>query len=160
MDDHQFRQLLHHLGFSWKGYRRIRKGVKKRIRRHMQQLGCKDLSVYLLELDKSEKARRQCERMMTVSISRFFRDRKLWDILEKEILPQLIQGHRDKVEIWFAGCASSGCFLKWSAQGPTFLVVRESDSWARFLEENAARGPRGRLVVRRPFRLPERSGSL
>jgi chemotaxis protein methyltransferase CheR len=71
----------------------------------MQQLGCKDLSVYLLELDKSEKARRQCERMMTVSISRFFRDRKLWDILEKEILPQLIQGHRDKVEIWFAGCA-------------------------------------------------------
>ncbi len=89
-DDHQFRQLLHHLGLSWKGYRRVRKGVKKRIRRHMQQLGCQNMPAYLLELDKSKEARRQCEQMVAFPISRFFRDRKLWEVLEKEILPELL----------------------------------------------------------------------
>jgi len=71
----------------------------------MHQLGCQNVSAYLKELDKSEEARQQCEHMMTVSISRFFRDRKLWEILEKEILPELIKEQREKMEVWSAGCA-------------------------------------------------------
>jgi chemotaxis protein methyltransferase CheR len=41
MDDAQFKQLLALFNRSWKGYRKIRKGVKKRIGRHMQSLGCR-----------------------------------------------------------------------------------------------------------------------
>ena len=106
MDDHHFRQLLQHLGLSWPGYRKVRKGVKKRIHRHMQTLGCRNISSYLLELDKSDKEKYECERLMTVSISRFFRDRKLWEELEKEILPGLIEKQGRKIEAWSAGC---GC---------------------------------------------------
>ncbi len=105
MDDQQFRQLLDHFGYSWRGYRKVRKGVKKRIRRHMYQLGCRDVSTYLLKLDKNEDARLQCEQIMAVSISRFFRDRKLWETLEKEILPELIEKHRKKIAVWSVGCA-------------------------------------------------------
>jgi len=36
MDDHLFRQMLDTLELSREGYRRVRKGVKKRIVRHMQ----------------------------------------------------------------------------------------------------------------------------
>ena len=37
MKDTQFHQLLDRFGFSWAGYRRVRKGVKKRLARHMQE---------------------------------------------------------------------------------------------------------------------------
>jgi len=106
MDDQQFRQLLQYLGFSWRGYRKVRKGVIKRIRRHMHQLGCQNIATYLYKLEKSHGARAECERLMTVSISRFFRDRKLWQILQKEILPSLVEKHRQKMFVWSAGCAS------------------------------------------------------
>lgn len=105
MDDQQFQQLLQYLGLSWKGYRKVRKGVKKRIRRHMQGMGCQDMSSYLVEMDKSDDIKRQCEQMMTVSISRFFRDRRLWEVLEQETLPQLIKAHQEKLAVWSAGCA-------------------------------------------------------
>jgi chemotaxis protein methyltransferase CheR len=106
MDDQQFRQLLQYLGLSWKGYRKVRKGVIKRIHRHMHQLGCQSVGAYLHELEKSHQTRVECERFMTVSISRLFRDRKLWGILQKEILPCLVQKHRQKMSVWSAGCAS------------------------------------------------------
>ena len=105
MDDQQFRQLLKYFKLSWQGYRKVRKGIKRRICRHMSFLGCKNVTAYILELEKSEEVRRQCERLMTVSISRFFRDRKLWETLQKEILPQFVERHRRKIKVWSAGCA-------------------------------------------------------
>ena len=60
MDDHHFRQLLQHLGLSWPGYRKVRKGVKKRIHRHMQSLECKNIPAYLQKLEKNDKARHEC----------------------------------------------------------------------------------------------------
>ena len=65
MDDHQFRQLLDHFDYSWEGYRRVRKGVKKRISRHMQQLGCRNTDEYLHSLDKDEEERRHLECLMS-----------------------------------------------------------------------------------------------
>jgi len=35
MDDREFSQLLEFLGLSWQGYRKVRKGAKKRVGRHM-----------------------------------------------------------------------------------------------------------------------------
>ena len=105
MDDHQFRRLLDHLGLSWTGYRKVRKGVKKRVSRHMQALNCSNMAGYLHKIDKSKEARDECERLMTVSISRFFRDKKLWDLLLDEMLPGLIEQHPEKIMVWSAGCA-------------------------------------------------------
>jgi chemotaxis methyl-accepting protein methylase len=42
---------------------------------------------------------------MTVSIGRFFRDRRLWELLETEILPAIIREHGSHVKVWAAGCA-------------------------------------------------------
>jgi chemotaxis methyl-accepting protein methylase len=64
----------------------------------MQHLGCKNMSAYLCELGKSDEARHECERLMTVSISRFFRDRKLWEVLEEKILPRLIEKQGDRID--------------------------------------------------------------
>ncbi len=106
MDDDQFRMLLEYLDYSWSGYRKVRKGVKKRIRRHMQQVYCRDISAYLKILDWQPVRRQECELLMTVSISRFFRDRRLWEMLESRWLPDIIAKKPKKLEVWSAGC---GC---------------------------------------------------
>ena len=105
MDDKQFRQLLDRFGLSWDGYRKVRKGVKKRISRHMHSMGCRTMEAYILALEQSQEAKADFERLMTVSISRFFRDRTLWRALEEEIFPAIIQGETSRVKLWSAGCA-------------------------------------------------------
>jgi chemotaxis protein methyltransferase CheR len=72
----------------------------------MHALGCQNLTGYLLEIDRNDETRHQCERLMTVSISRFFRDRKLWEVLQAEIFPELIEKNKRKLRAWSAGCAS------------------------------------------------------
>jgi chemotaxis methyl-accepting protein methylase len=106
MDDQQFRQLLNYFGLSWRGYRKVRKGVINRIRWHMGGMGCHNMAAYLIELGNNEDARHICERLMTVSISRFFRDQKLWETLKNEIVIQLIERPQEKINVWIAGCAS------------------------------------------------------
>ena len=59
MDDQQFRQPLNCFGLSWYGYRKVRKGVKKCIRRHMQRLGCRTVREYLIDLDSSRELRKK-----------------------------------------------------------------------------------------------------
>ncbi|MBE9570655.1 MAG: hypothetical protein IMF11_08510 [Proteobacteria bacterium] len=105
MDDRQFSQLLDRLDLSWQGYRKVRKGVKKRISRHMQRLGCRNLEEYFDILDGSPEILREVELLMTVSISRFFRDRYLWQALEEEIIPDVIERYSEEINVWSAGCA-------------------------------------------------------
>lgn len=105
MHDDQFRQLLNYFQYSWAGYRKVRKGAKKRISRHMQQVRCANMNEYLKLLETNAKEREECERRMAVSISRFFRDRKLWFDLENDILPRLIEAQNEKMKVWSAGCA-------------------------------------------------------
>lgn len=71
----------------------------------MQQLGCRDMESYLAELNNSYEVRQHCELLMTVSISRFFRDRALWQALENRLLPELIEQNKEKIKVWSAGCA-------------------------------------------------------
>jgi chemotaxis methyl-accepting protein methylase len=106
MDDCQFRKLLEYFKLTWTGYSRVRKGVKKRISQHMQQLKCPTMEAYLSKLGKDSEQRAQCEIQLMVSISRFFRDQEPWKVLQAAILPELIDRFKEKISIWSAGC---GC---------------------------------------------------
>lgn len=105
MDDNQFRELLDRFDLSWEGYRRVRKGVKKRIRRHMQVLECSRLIDYLQLIDEDPDTRIVCRRLMTVSISRFFRDYRLWRVLLSGFLNALTTNQAEPFVVWSAGCA-------------------------------------------------------
>ena len=133
MDDQQFRQLLSRFGFSWDGYRKVRKGVKKRVSRHMQQMGCRTVQAYFLELDQNKDARQHFEHLMTVSISRFFRDRALWQTLEDEVLPRIIKEHENKVKVWSAGCACGeevySLKILWEITGQRLQALPELEIW-------------------------------
>jgi chemotaxis methyl-accepting protein methylase len=105
MEPTDFRRLLDQLSLSWSGYRKVRRGVQRRVARHMQQLGCRGIQEYLECLGREEAVRRECERRMTVPVSRFFRDRRLWEVLEARVLPQLLDRGPAILRIWSAGCS-------------------------------------------------------
>jgi len=63
------------------------------------------MEAFLAELDKNDEIRHQCELLMTVSISRFFRDRAFWQGFKENILPEYMDDDRDKIKFWSAGCA-------------------------------------------------------
>jgi chemotaxis protein methyltransferase CheR len=134
MDDLQFRQLLDYFCYSWDGYRRVRKGVKKRISRHMQQLGCRSVDEYFRILERDEGVRQQCECLMTVSVSRFFRDRLLWKIIEDQIVSEILSENREKVKFWDAGCACGeevySFKILWESMRGRFNRIPELEIWA------------------------------
>lgn len=105
MDDEQFRKLLAYLDLSFPGYRKVRKGVKKRIGRHMQSFGCRNVTEYSALLDSNPDVRGQCDLLMKVSISHFFRDRLLWQMLETCYLPLALSLQPPIFRVWSAGCA-------------------------------------------------------
>ena len=104
--DDSFRQLLDFFNLSWSGYRKVRKGVKKRLYRHMQQLECRRLADYLALLERDRDCRIRCQQLLTVPISRFFRDRQLWETLEQQLLPEMALRYTKRLTVWSAGCAS------------------------------------------------------
>jgi chemotaxis methyl-accepting protein methylase len=77
MDDASFHQILDHFNLSRKGYRKVRKGVKKRLSQHMQKLGCVSVGEYMATVSRAPDIENECRMHLTVSISRFFRDNLL-----------------------------------------------------------------------------------
>jgi chemotaxis protein methyltransferase CheR len=105
MDDHQFRRVLDFFGLSWEGYRRVRKGVKRRLGRYLQDRGFRGIDPFLASLERDPEQRAEAEKLLSVSIGRFFRDRDLWRALEESVFPSLISGQARKIRVWSAGCA-------------------------------------------------------
>jgi len=103
--DEQFRILLAYLDRPWDGFRKVRRGVKKRVRRHMEELGCTTMDSYIREMERRPEVRAECERRLMVTISRFFRDRQLWQVLKERLLPDLANRCQAPIRIWSAGCA-------------------------------------------------------
>ena len=105
MHDDQFRTILTFFGLRWDGYRRVRKGVKKRLRAHMQMLQCRDVGAYLRLIASDPEAYADAAKRLLVPISRFFRDAMFWEWLESTLLPELLSQFPHKIRLWSAGCA-------------------------------------------------------
>ncbi|MEF8823543.1 MAG: CheR family methyltransferase [Desulfohalobiaceae bacterium] len=129
MDDRQFARLLDFMGYSWSGYRRVRQGAKKRVARHMAELGCRSMRAYLELLETSPGTLAECERRMTVTISRFFRDLQVWRLLGERVLPDLAAQGLGRIRAWFAGCACGEEVYSFR------ILLRELDNAGKFFPE-------------------------
>ncbi len=101
---------LPHLGLRWSGFRRFRSQVCKRIGRRLRELGLSDATGYRSHLEAHSEEWEQLAALCTVSISRFYRDRGVFDDLTAHVLPDLAQAAlargAARLECWCAGCAS------------------------------------------------------
>ncbi|AFM26634.1 CheR family methyltransferase [Desulfomonile tiedjei] len=146
IDDEQFQQILAHFDLSWKGYRKIRKGVKKRLTKHMHSLGLDTAQEYLITANRNPMLMDEIRRLLTVSISRFFRDRQMWDDLRRFVFPLLVE-NESFVQVWSAGCASgeepysfSMLWHGFSRTMPTAprICIQATDSNAHMIERAQA----------------------
>lgn len=104
------RWALPRLGLSWTGFRRVRRQVWRRIGRRVQELHLGDPAAYRAYLQRHPEEWQVLESLCHVTISRFFRDRAVFERLAADVLPTLASEatvRREKVvRAWSAGCAS------------------------------------------------------
>ncbi len=80
------------------------------IRKRMQLLHFEGLEIYHKELEQNEEERAYFQKSLQVSYSEFFRNSLSFAVLEKMVLPEIIQqairNNRSTIRIWSMACAS------------------------------------------------------
>ncbi|MEU5957150.1 CheR family methyltransferase [Streptomyces sp. NPDC047525] len=93
-------------GFDFTGYKRSTLG--RRIRKRMDDVGTRDYADYrdLLEADAVEF--RTLFNTILINVTSMFRDPEAWELLQREVVPELIAdlGADDEIRVWSAGCSS------------------------------------------------------
>ncbi len=107
----QFLQwVLPKLRMRWPGFRKVRRQVCKRVDRRLRHLGLEDLSAYRDYLDRHSPEWLVLDELCRITISRFYRDRRVFDLIRNDVLPQLATAAKTRgdsgIRAWSAGCAS------------------------------------------------------
>lgn len=91
---------------QWRPFQR--RGIKRKIERRIVEVGFSHFEEYLLKVQKDPKEQSHLSNILTVTISRFFRDKEVFDSLENFIIPTMIKNRKetDEFKIWSIGCAS------------------------------------------------------
>jgi len=104
------RWALPRLGYRWPGYRKVRRQVCRRVRRRLEALGLADLDAYARLLAKDPDEWPRLDDCCHVTISRFYRDRQLWEVLGRDVLPalyaQAAASDPPRIRVWSAGCGA------------------------------------------------------
>jgi chemotaxis protein methyltransferase CheR len=98
------------LHLRWRGFRKVRRQVCKRINHRLQGLGLPNAAAYRAYLEDHPNEWATLDTLCWINISRFYRDRKVFEQLEDCVLPQLAQrviARADsEIRCWSAGCAA------------------------------------------------------
>jgi chemotaxis protein methyltransferase CheR len=101
---------LPQLRLRWPGFRKVRRQVHKRIVRRLNELGLAQISEYREYLRANPDEWSVLDGFTRISISRFYRDRDVFDHLRDVLLPNVAGAVNDRgekqIRIWSAGCAS------------------------------------------------------
>lgn len=94
---------LPQLSLRWAGFRKVRGQVRKRLKRRMNDLGLADLADYRARLEADPAEWRVLDECCHITISRFFRDKGVFEVLRRHVLPEIAaragQERRD-ARIW------------------------------------------------------------
>lgn len=98
------------LRLRWPGFRKVRKQVCKRLGRRIGELGLSGPVAYREYLEGNPEEWQMLDSLCRITISRFYRDRRVFDALRIRILPSmakraLTDGEKE-VRCWSAGCCS------------------------------------------------------
>lgn len=100
---------LPQLELRWPGFRKVRRQVCKRLIRRMHVLGLDDFAAYRARLEADPSEWRIFDECCHITISRFFRDRGIFEVLRARVLPDIAARAKREgrdAHVWSAGCAS------------------------------------------------------
>lgn len=102
--------LLPQLNMRWNGFRKVKRQVCKRIDRRISELCLTDVESYRTYLKENSAEWKILDHFCRITISRFYRDRSVFNFLGQEVLPSLetsfLKLHQPFFRVWSAGCAS------------------------------------------------------
>lgn len=99
---------LPRLGLRWPGFRKVRRRVCKHLDRRLAELGLDTVTEYRLFLDAHAAEWQQLDGFCRITISRFYRDKGVFDALRDKLLPELAalaERQGGPLRCWSAGCA-------------------------------------------------------
>lgn len=132
---------LPHLGLRWRRFRK--KNSKRRVINRLRELDLQTLGEYQAYVLESEEERQHLTGVLTVTISRFWRNARLFEILQETWLPTILSRMLpdEPLRVWSAGCASGeepySLLILWEenfASSGRELRLLASDSDKRCLE--------------------------
>jgi len=100
---------LPQLDLHWPGFRQVRRQVCKRLTRRMHDLGLDNFAAYRARLQADPTEWRVLDECCHITISRFFRETTVFEILRTHVLPDIAAraGREGRnARVWSAGCAS------------------------------------------------------
>lgn len=82
--------------------------IERMIKKRMYFTGKKSLSEYISFLDEDSLEVLELNASLSINVTEFFRDPKVWNVFEQKILPEVFKRSNDnqKIRIWSAGCAT------------------------------------------------------
>ncbi len=91
-------------------FSRYREGtIKRRLARRIAITGCDNYSEYFYCLEKNQEEYGRLFKDLTIKVSRFFRNRAVFEILSDKIFPDIMSAKESKndstLRIWCAGCS-------------------------------------------------------
>lgn len=91
---------------QWRPFRR--RGIKRKIEQRVAEVGLGHLDEYLLKVRQDPEEQDRLSEILAVTISRFYRDSRVFDFLEHSIIPAIIKNKKEKdgIKIWSVGCAN------------------------------------------------------
>lgn len=158
------------LELRWAGFLRVRRQVCRRLSRRIQELRLADVSAYRYYLSTHPEEWLVLDHLCSIPISRFFRDRIVFEALSRDILPTLaasaIEHNAARLLCWCAGCASGeepySLSILWETQvrdrfPELRFVITATDSNPHLLERARAGRYRRSSVREVPSALQERA---
>jgi two-component system CheB/CheR fusion protein len=100
-------ELHRNRGVDFRSYKRPT--ILRRLGRRMAATNCESLDEYSTYLEEHPEEYRHLIGAFLIKVTEFFRDPELFDHLEEEVLPGLIEEAREEereLRIWSAGCAT------------------------------------------------------
>jgi len=97
------KQIYSLVGIDLSSYKE--KQMKRRIQSLVTRNKLTDFDDYFDALKKDKKLYDEFINYLTINVSEFYRNPTQWDVLEKEILPELIKKNR-KINVWSSACST------------------------------------------------------
>ncbi|HUP33220.1 MAG TPA: CheR family methyltransferase [Gaiellaceae bacterium] len=100
---------LPRLRLRWQGFRKVRRQVCRRVERRVVELGLSGVAGYRAFLEATPEEWSRLDELCRITISRFYRDKGVFDFLRQVVLPTLArdaEARKARLEAWSAGCAS------------------------------------------------------
>lgn len=104
------RWCLPRMQYRWEGFRKVRKQVCKRVHRRCFELRLSDIFTYWRYVEENKDEWGVLDSLCNITISRFYRDRDVFDTIQNELYLQLVgysnKHNENELRCWSVGCCS------------------------------------------------------